>query len=66
MNLKRPKLFTKKCTHQMKIVVRSTGMERTVCEDCGHFSFAFLPDEEPDAESAEIVVSPEQKQKKAS
>jgi hypothetical protein len=50
----------------MKIVVRSTGMERTVCEDCGHFSFAFLPDEEPDAESAEIVVSPEQKQKKAS
>lgn len=66
MSIKRPKLFAKKCTHQSSIVVRSTGMERTVCEDCGHISFAFFPDEQSGTENIEIALTPEHKQEKAS
>jgi hypothetical protein len=27
------------CKHSHRIVVRTAGMERTVCESCGHVSF---------------------------
>jgi hypothetical protein len=34
-------LITGRCRHQETIVVRSSGMERIVCESCGHVSFSF-------------------------
>jgi hypothetical protein len=34
-------LFTARCRHEKTIVVRSSGMERIVCESCGHVSFSF-------------------------
>lgn len=33
------KLLRKPCLHEQTIVVRSTHVERTVCETCGHISF---------------------------
>lgn len=33
-----------RCKHPNTIVVRSVGMERVVCESCGHLSFAFAPE----------------------
>lgn len=41
MRINRPNLFSRGCKHQDTIVVRSVGMERIVCEDCGHISFSF-------------------------
>ena len=32
------------CSHKSTVSVRSAGMERTVCETCGHLSFVFLDD----------------------
>lgn len=29
------------CEHPHVVVVRSAGLERTVCESCGHVSFSF-------------------------
>jgi len=34
-------LLSAKCTHRRTVVVRSAGMERIVCEGCGHVSFSF-------------------------
>jgi hypothetical protein len=34
-------MLTGKCKHPVTIVVRSSGMERIVCESCGHVSFSF-------------------------
>jgi hypothetical protein len=34
-------LLTNKCTHRQTVIVRSSGMERIVCESCGHVSFSF-------------------------
>ena len=39
MNL--PRLFGAPCKHEKVIVVRAAGMERIVCESCGHISFSF-------------------------
>jgi hypothetical protein len=33
------RLLRKPCLHQQTIVIRSTYVERTVCESCGHISF---------------------------
>lgn len=33
------KLLRKPCLHEQRIVIRSTHVERTVCETCGHISF---------------------------
>lgn len=33
------KLLRRPCLHEETIVVRSTHVERTVCEICGHISF---------------------------
>lgn len=32
------------CAHKENLVVRSVGVERTVCEKCGHLSFSIAPD----------------------
>ena len=34
-------VLTSRCRHPETIVVRSSGMERIVCESCGHVSFSF-------------------------
>jgi hypothetical protein len=39
MNL--PRLFGAPCRHEKAMVVRAAGMERIVCESCGHISFSF-------------------------
>jgi len=31
------------CEHQHTLVVRSVGVERTVCEACGNVSFSIAP-----------------------
>lgn len=31
------------CEHQHTMVVRSVGVQRTVCEGCGHVSFTMVP-----------------------
>lgn len=36
------KLLRKTCLHEQTIVVRSTHVERTVCETCGHISFTIV------------------------
>ena len=41
MRKKLNRLLASTCRHQVTIVVRSAGMERIVCESCGHISFAF-------------------------
>jgi hypothetical protein len=33
-----------RCEHQRTLVVRSVGVQRTVCEGCGHVSFAMSSD----------------------
>jgi hypothetical protein len=35
---------TLRCDHPDPIKVRSGGIERTVCEYCGHVSFSFVAD----------------------
>ncbi len=34
-------LLAGKCAHRTTVVIRSSGMERIVCESCGHVSFSF-------------------------
>jgi len=43
MNL--PRLFGATCKHEKVMVVRAAGLERMVCESCGHISFSFDHDE---------------------
>ena len=31
------------CEHESTLTVRSVGVERIVCEDCGHISFSIAP-----------------------
>ena len=31
------------CEHQHTLIVRSVGVERTVCEGCGNVSFSIAP-----------------------
>jgi len=50
MNL--PRLFGTNCRHETVIVVRSAGVERMVCESCGHISFSFDHNELVSAELA--------------
>lgn len=33
------KWLGRECSHAHTLVVRSVGVTRTVCEDCGHLSF---------------------------
>lgn len=33
---------TRKCEHTETLTVTSAGVERTVCESCGHLSFRYL------------------------
>ena len=37
------KFFGSECDHDVTIVVRSVGVEREVCESCGHVSFSIAP-----------------------
>jgi len=32
-------MFESRCTHERVLVVRSVGVQRTVCEACGNVSF---------------------------
>ncbi|MGH8916516.1 MAG: hypothetical protein ACRDZM_18620 [Acidimicrobiia bacterium] len=52
-------LLTAKCAHRHTVVVRSSGMERIVCESCGHVSFSFDgPGPFPvDADRVDIIQS---------
>ncbi len=34
----------RRCSHRVTVSVRSTGVERVVCEECGHVSVHFLSD----------------------
>lgn len=34
----------RRCSHRVTVSVRSTGVERVVCEECGHVSVHFLTD----------------------
>jgi hypothetical protein len=53
MNL--PRLFLTPCEHERVMVLRSAGLERVVCENCGHVSFSF--DEEELMASTELAIS---------
>ena len=37
------KFFDNKCEHQTTLTTWSVGVERTVCEECGHLSFSIAP-----------------------
>ena len=41
MRMNLPRLFGAPCRHEKVMVVRGAGMERIVCESCGHISFSF-------------------------
>lgn len=41
MRTKLTDMLTARCTHSKTIIVRSAGMERIVCQGCGHVSFSF-------------------------
>ncbi len=34
------RLFSSECAHDHTLVVRSVGVQRKVCEGCGHVSFS--------------------------
>lgn len=57
MRLNLPRLFLTPCEHERVMVVRSAGLERIVCENCGHVSFSF--DEGDLMSSAELMVGAE-------
>lgn len=42
MLTRRGKLARGQCEHPSKVTVRNGGIERTVCESCGHMSFRGL------------------------
>lgn len=33
------------CQHTSRVTIRAHGIERQICEDCGHVSFAFSEEE---------------------
>jgi hypothetical protein len=33
------------CPHPSRMTIRTNGMERQICEDCDHVSFAFMDEE---------------------
>lgn len=35
----------KTCSHVSTIIINSAGLEREICESCGHVSFAFEDEE---------------------
>lgn len=37
------RLLGEPCEHEHKIVVTSVGVQRSVCEACGHISFVMVP-----------------------
>lgn len=37
------KFFARECLHEEVLVVRSVGVQRSVCESCGHLSFSIAP-----------------------
>ena len=37
------RFFGNDCEHPHTLSVRSVGVERTVCEECGHVSFVIAP-----------------------
>jgi hypothetical protein len=39
---KKGRIARGQCEHQNTITVRNGGIERTVCESCGHFTFRGL------------------------
>ena len=39
-----------RCHHPDTIVVRSVGIQRTICEHCGNISVLFLDDRLPDVD----------------
>jgi hypothetical protein len=39
-----------KCSHAETAAVRSTGIERIVCEACGHVSFSFQTESDAEIE----------------
>jgi len=41
---RRAKSRQERCAHHQTVTVRAAGMERTVCEKCGHISFSFTAD----------------------
>lgn len=52
MRLNLPRLFGAPCKHENVMMVRAAGMERMVCESCGHISFSFDHNELVSAELA--------------
>jgi hypothetical protein len=43
----------RRCTHQQNVSVMTAGIERLVCESCGHVSVRFSGDPTPDADPAQ-------------
>lgn len=37
------RLFGSECSHSETLIIRSVGVQRTVCEECGHLSFSMAP-----------------------
>lgn len=52
MRMNLPRVFGAPCKHEKVMVVRTAGMERIVCESCGHVSFSF---DQYDLVSAELA-----------
>lgn len=53
------KMFRKPCLHEHTIVVRSSHVERKVCESCGYLSFTMIAGASPDrAERRNRVLQP--------
>lgn len=48
--LGRARLQRPGCEHLDTLSVVAAGIERTVCESCGHVSFRFMHDATPDVE----------------
>lgn len=51
------------CSHPRSISVRSAGLERSVCERCGHMSFVFLEESSGNVDRekfARAIDSPEE------
>ena len=43
------------CKHRQMITVRTYGLERRICEDCGYLSFEFDEDLSGDAERGQFA-----------
>ncbi len=55
MRVNLPRFFGIPCEHEHVMVLRSAGLERIVCENCGHVSFSF--DEGELMAETELMVS---------